>query len=337
MPNTINPWWHNSIPTDVTSHTLGEVAQHYAVYAETFASGKSLKKKVKVEEEEDMSKPSTPKEGFTFGCDPEGFVFKDGKPIPAKEAGVPGTKEEPCNLFGGVSVHVDGMAAEFNIPPVDNFEDWDGYIATAIDQLTSLLPEGCELKFIPSVSFDPDVFEKADDYSKMLGCQPDIDAWSGSVNPVPNPENPYLRCAGGHLHIGWTENESSGDLQHVLNCQDLVKQLDWYLGGWSALEDTDSKRRSLYGKMGACRYKPYGVEYRVLSPFWVNTKALRLAVWNRMNTAINLMASFYIPDKLPRNFEKFLRNAINDSAPGADLVHVCNYPLKTLAFNQRHF
>jgi hypothetical protein len=68
-----------------------------------------------------------------------------------------------------------------------------------------------------------------------------------------------------------------------------VKQLDWYLGGWSLKHDSDPTRRTLYGRAGACRLKSYGVEYRVLSNFWMTTADRRKAVWNRMQLAVKAM------------------------------------------------
>lgn len=278
----------------------------------------------------DMGKPLEAKEGFTFGCDPEGFIFhkKSGKPVPASDF-LPGTKDEPEPVIGG-AIQVDGMAAEFNIDPVKTYEDWEHNISAVIAQLETYLPAGYELRFVPSVVFEEDTFAVAPDHCKDLGCQPDFDAWSGGVNPAPNPDNPLMRCAGGHLHTGWTENEDLCNIQHILNCQDLVKQFDFYLGGWSVLHDADVFRRNLYGKMGACRYKPYGVEYRVLSNFWVTTEEFRLEVWNRMNHAVNVMANCYFPEKLSPKQHNWLRDAINKHDMHPELLYLAEYPIQTL-------
>src|SRR3546814_5830384 len=116
-----------------------------------------------------------------------------------------------------------------------------------------------------------------------------ISDWSSDVcSSDLASQNPLMRCAGGHLHVGWTEGESLGSIQHVMNCSDLVKQLDWYVGLWSLGKDKDKVRRSLYGKAGACRIKPYGVEYRVLSNFWIKNKKSRLETWkDRKSTRLN--------------------------------------------------
>lgn len=280
--------------------------------------------------EEDLTSTAlTAEPNFKFGCDPEGFIFDGDTPVPASEAGVPGTKEEPYSVMGG-AIQVDGMAAEFNIDPVDNFEDWNTNIAVVVEQLESLLPKGLKLKFVSSVKFPQEIFDKAPDESKVLGCQPDMDAYTGGVNPPPEPEDPCVRCAGGHIHIGWTENEDVTGLQHMLNCQDLVKQLDWFLGAWSTLHDTDAVRRKLYGKAGACRYKEYGVEYRVLSSFWVTSKDLRAQVWNRVQRAIQTMHNIYLPDRVPESYVDRLKLAINSSVLPEEMKKACFYPVMSL-------
>lgn len=272
--------------------------------------------------------------GFTFGCDPELFVVNpDGKFVSA-EGLIPGTKEEPFKVNKG-AIQVDGMAAEFNIDPVDNFDDFDTNILTVMKELKRHLPKGFSLKAVPAVTFDPDVWEKSPEKAKELGCTPDFNAWTGEVNPPPsNPENPYLRTASGHLHIGWTEDEDMSSLQHILNCRDLVKQFDYYLGAWSLKSDSDPTRRLLYGKAGACRYKPYGVEYRVLSNFWLTSKETRRDVWNRMQAGIKGMANRFLPEVAVRNFNTnmndWLVTSINTSERNPLIERHFRFPVMTL-------
>lgn len=235
--------------------------------------------------------------GFTFGADPELFVknLSTDKFVSA-EGLIPGTKLNPYRVEKG-AVQVDGMAAEFNIDPVDNYWAFDENITAVIDQLQGMLPQDHVLVCKPAVVFDEDVWTGSPDKAKELGCSPDFNAWTGSVNPPPHdPDNPRLRTASGHLHIGWTDGESLADPDHLSNCRDLVKQFDWYLGAWSLVVDPDPVRRRLYGKAGACRYKDYGVEYRVLSNFWVMDSRMRLQVWNRMQNAIRNISKSFLPD-----------------------------------------
>jgi hypothetical protein len=268
------------------------------------------------------------REGFKFGCDPEGFIknTKTGAFVTA-EGLIPGTKLEPHKVKYG-AVQVDGMAAEFNIDPVDNFKDFNRNIQAVINQLQKMLPADHELVWIPAVIFAEEDFNNAPDKAKELGCSPDFNAWTGDVNPPPaDPDNPFLRTASGHLHIGWSDGEDCTDPQHLLNCNDLVKQFDWFLGGWSVKHDPGSTRRRLYGRAGACRYKPYGVEYRVLSNFWVGSRTTRLAVWNRMQLAINAMAKQFFPDSAPSAYNTLLQAGINDGRLNPELVRSYNYPL----------
>ena len=277
------------------------------------------------------------KEGFLFGCDPELFV-KDDKGRYVSAAGlIPGTKDEPHKVEDG-AVQVDGMAAEFNIDPVSDFASWNRKIDSVMKQLAAMLPKGYTLDAVPSVVFDADLFESAPDDAKVLGCNPDFNAWTGEINPPPaDPENPYLRTASGHIHFGWTEGAEMDDLQHILNCRDLVKQLDWYLGGWSTRIDTDPTRRRLYGRAGACRFKPYGVEYRVLSNFWITTRDRRLAVWNRMQQAINDMRQGFLPDRMPKTYNYILQESINTTTMDPGLLRNCQFPLRTTDYSYARY
>lgn len=268
------------------------------------------------------------KEGFTFGCDPEGFVVNEDGVAVFPEF-IPGTKEAPFPVKFG-AVQRDGMAAEFNIDPARTFEEFNRNISAVIGQMEKMLPKGHRLQWSPTMTFSPEVWEKTPAEAKELGCTPDFDAWTGEVNPPPDTTDyETLRTASGHLHIGWTEDGDVGDIQHLLSCRDLVKQLDWYLGGWSLTADPDPIRRALYGKAGACRYKPYGVEYRVLSNFWVAEPKTRLEVWNRVMTAIDDMRSGFIPDSAG-SWNKSLVESINTSVRNPDLDRTFSYPLTSM-------
>jgi len=263
--------------------------------------------------------------GFKFGCDPELFVLnREGIAVTA-EGLLPGTKEAPYKVMQG-AVQVDGMAAEFNIDPAETFEEFNDNIESVLAQLKKMLPKGYKLSCVPAVEFSEEEWAKAPENAKVLGCNPDFNAWTGSPNESPDTTSrPRLRTASGHLHIGWTEGEDMNE-EHLRNCTDLVKQLDWYLGGWSLLQDEDKTRRLLYGKAGACRFKPYGVEYRVLSNFWIPTMTKRLHVWNRMQRALTNMRTVYMPDKAKtQNFR--LVDCIDNSHVDTNLFHAYSNPL----------
>jgi hypothetical protein len=280
-----------------------------------------------MENEEVTSKALPAKEGFKFGCDPEFFIHDDKGRLVSAAGLIPGTKEDPYKVEDG-AVQVDGMAAEFNIDPVDNFEDWNKRIMNVMRQLRGMLPKGYTPHIVPAVEFSEEVFNAAPSEAKELGCSPDFDAWTGLRNAPPYcDDRPFLRTASGHIHIGWRDTGGVDEPQHMMNCRDLVKQLDWYLGGWSLRVDKDPTRRLLYGKAGAFRPKPYGVEYRTLSNFWIYSKERRLVVWNRMQQAIADMRSRYMPGKMRPEYSKMLIEAINTSEVSKDLEAMARYPL----------
>jgi hypothetical protein len=264
-----------------------------------------------------------------FGADPELFVKNDKGEFVCADM-IPGTKDEPCKVKYG-AVQRDGFAAEYNIDPVSTFEEWNRNHKAVQGQLQSMLPKGYTLVATPSVRFSPEVFDAAPDCAKELGCSPDWDAWRAALNPPPETSgDPYLRCIGGHIHFGWGENLDTTDRQHMMNCFDLVKQLDFFLGAWALKHDKDTDRRSLYGKAGSCRIKNYGVEYRTLSSFWVLDKQLRLDVWNRMVQAVKSISKFFCPDNYRQDYSELLIHCINIGKLSPTLSKACTFPLNQI-------
>lgn len=270
-------------------------------------------------------------QGFTFGCDPELFVQDSKGRFVSAEGLIPGTKADPHPVEGG-AVQVDGMAAEFNIDPVSTYSDFRKNVNGVRKQLEEMLPSGHSLVAVPSVVFDQDIWDAAPEKAKELGCSPDFNAWTGDVNPPPQSlTNPRLRTASGHLHIGWTEEAGEDDVDHLKNCMDLVKQLDWYLGAWSLRLDKDTTRRELYGKAGSCRFKPYGTEYRVLSNFWLENESRMEATWDRMQMAIHDMRRCFMPEgNKSFKFNDSLVASINSSTRDSYLERTFRYPVTTL-------
>jgi hypothetical protein len=218
--------------------------------------------------------------GFTVGADPELFVFNENGPVSAHDL-IPGTKSKPFPVPGG-AIQVDGTAAEFNIDPSRTFEEFNSNINSVLECLESELPSGHRLVANSYVRWSEEYFHKLPYVARELGCMPDFNAWTGRRNPKPKlKDDPTLRTAAGHIHIGWTQDASMQDLEHIDSCKYMAQLMDWHLGAWSVGADPDLTRRSLYGKAGACRFKTYGVEYRTLSNFWVLNEELRLEVWNR--------------------------------------------------------
>ena len=217
------------------------------------------------------------------GADPEVFVSKGGELVSAHGL-VQGTKEMPFPVING-AIQVDGMALEFNISPASSREEFIQYNIDVMEQLRDAV-EGYELEVKPVAHFSEEVLKNVPEESLELGCEPDLNAWTGEENPKPDSSVKF-RTAAGHIHIGWTNDEDINCPNHRATCFKLVKWLDYILGVPSVKLDPDgAERRKLYGQAGACRIKPYGVEYRVLSNFWLAKPELMGWVYDGVQTAI---------------------------------------------------
>lgn len=234
----------------------------------------------------------TPKQiSITIGCDPEIFARNKttGKFVSVHEL-LPGTKTEPFKVPNG-AIQVDGVAAEFNITPA---KQWSEFVASneeIIENIRSRLPENLELVFEPTATFDPDYFKSLPLEVKELGCNPDWNAWTGEMNPRPDGSDTTVRTAAGHIHIGWTKSANINSEGHINDCQIVVRNFDYTLGMMSMKWDEDTLRRSLYGKAGAHRRKPYGVEYRTLSNKWLINQDLQKYIFDTTKlTMINIIS-----------------------------------------------
>jgi len=277
-----------------------------------------------------MAKARELMEGITIGADPELFIInKDTEEFVCPDGLIPGTKEEPHPVEGG-AVQQDGFAAEFNIDPCTTYEEFSTRIRDVRKQLSEMLPKNMALVAVPTATFTEEEWARASDETKLLGCSPDYNAWSLNMNPSPKIKD-RLRCAGGHLHLGWTNHADQSDRDYFKACVDLVRQLDWCLGSWSVSKDSDKLRRSMYGQAGSMRFKPYGVEYRTLSNFWLGHHSSTKVVWDRLCKSLEMMADSHYPSKFA-SYNASLVEGINSSEVSNNIVwtnSVFSTPVRT--------
>lgn len=198
------------------------------------------------------------------GCDLEYAVENNGHFIPAGQLPIEGTKGHPDRYPSG-GIEIDCCAVELTFPPASTKESFIKNIMTHYQFAQERFKDWGNLVTRPSVFFDEAVLHRTR-YAMTMGCDPDANAWTGKPNPSPSPAG-NIRSFGGHVHI------EDGDV-------DTIKACDLTLGMWSVLHDTDTDRKKLYGRAGAYRPKPYGVEYRVLSNFWCNNEHYIGQVWD---------------------------------------------------------
>ena len=217
-----------------------------------------------------------------IGQDTELFLKKNGKVISAYGI-IPGSKDRPYPVKKG-AVQVDGMALEINTVPTKNFDQFKNNINTVLSRLQDMIPDDCEMAVSPTAHFDIEYMNKQPLEATMLGCDPDFNAYTGEINSSPRM-HPTMRTASGHVHLGWTEGKDIDDPEHFSECQKVVKQLDYYLGVPSLLHDSGLERREMYGKAGSFRPKSYGVEYRVLSNYWILQESFMREVFDSCKRA----------------------------------------------------
>lgn len=205
---------------------------------------------------------------FSFGADPELFVKekKTDKFVPAWGL-VGGTKECPEIVEKG-AVQVDGMALEFNINPAKEEQEFVDNVFSVKHQLGNMIGDHLKFSDQSTAVFDEDVWNSTPDEAKILGCDPDFNADTLSQNTIVDPP-PRFRTAGGHIHIGWGQGFDVTNPDFMKLGSMVVKQLDASVGYYLFVNDPDKKRQELYGAPGAFRLKPYGVEYRSPSNWWI--------------------------------------------------------------------
>lgn len=249
---------------------------------------------------------------FTVGCDPEIFVKKKGKAFSAHGL-VEGTKEKPQKTNRG-AVQVDGLALEFNTDPValSDFTGFNLNIVKTVGDLKALVAaEGVSFNISPTQEFDKDLLESQPKEALELGCDPDFNAYTMQENPSPKEKATTFRTAAGHIHLGWGADIPVDNEDHFKICADFVKTLDATVGLFMTIIDREPLRRELYGKAGAFRPKPYGVEYRTPSNVWIRNKNYRKLVFVLLQQAVKIQSSprgisNYIPEYSPEKIETII-------------------------------
>lgn len=240
----------------------------------------------------------------TVGADPELFL-KNQFNIVSAVGLLGGTKEAPLPVLKG-AIQEDNVLAEFNIDPVTTENMFVNHIDTVMRQLAERVkPHGLSLLVQSSHDFDIMELMESGEQALRFGCEPDMNAWTTETNPPPDSTT-TLRTAGGHIHLGIDVPER--DIDTRLR---TVKLMDIFVGIPSVLLDTDNQRRALYGKAGACRIKPYGVEYRTLSNFWLKSEESQRWAYRQTHRAVQEYDNL---DDILRNISpEVIQNTINHS------------------------
>lgn len=222
---------------------------------------------------------------ITLGCDPELFLADAAGALRSSIERIGGSKAAPAQLVDlgdGFAVQEDNVAVEFNIPPADSFNAFNDSIQRTITYLERAVQAryGFHFSRLSAALFPR---EELDHPAAMeFGCDPDFNAWTGERNPRPKAADPTLRSCGGHIHIGISGLKKEDKMR-------LGRLMDLYAGVPSCLMDNGELRKELYGKRGAMRFKKYGMEYRVLSNYWIFEERTRRWAWDVTNQAVDAL------------------------------------------------
>lgn len=226
---------------------------------------------------------------FIIGSDPEIFVFDKTRSIIGSVIGqLGGTKEKPISIGNNCFVQEDNILSEFNIPPVDNKEDFINNINFCKDYIsTKMMINNKNLHFSSSEIVSDEIL--TEDKAKVFGCEPSMNIITESMsdldmNLVPE-EFKNLRTSGFHIHFGY-DNPNFEDNCRIVLCFELAVSIPLYF------DDNDKfNRRLFYGKFGDCREKDYGVECRSLGGYFLKDDETLSLVWDKIEECIELFNS----------------------------------------------
>lgn len=230
----------------------------------------------------------------TIGTDPEFFLRdKDTGGWQSAIDIIKGTKEEPEKLPNGSDLQWDNVALEFATEPAEDAEDMIEKIRNTFLDLKDKIPDNLEVVAEPSAEFGEDQLLCPE--ARQFGCDPDYNAWEMMQNVPPDPDSTTLRSCGGHIHVGYTEGTGYDFLLDTFGKFNTIKLMDTFHGIVSVVLDNSEaaiRRRELYGKAGCFRSTSYGVEYRVLSNFWLKSPNLVRLMDSLIQDVMNYMSRY---------------------------------------------
>lgn len=242
-------------------------------------------------------------QNISYGADPELFLTDRSGSMRSAIGLIGGTKLQPRPIDEqGSAVQEDNVAVEFNIPPAKTKEEFVNNIDKVMNYLHNYVTQKDLLLCVVPAAYFP-MEELLEPRAMEFGCEPDYNVWTKSVNKSPNPEGDLLRLrsAGGHLHISWDNPDTE-------SAEEVVKAMDVFCGAASVVYDSDMLRRELYGNAGAFRFKPYGVEYRTLSNFWLRSPDLVGWVFDQASRAMDFLNT---GQRVKKEHSKLIQTCIN--------------------------
>lgn len=214
------------------------------------------------------------------GTDVEFFLIKDGTIIPSQGV-IPGTKAKPYKLSVGLT-HRDNVLCEIAMEPGATAKEFSDNLRKVMTALRKeiLDPMGVLPHIVPSYILQEEQLYHPE--AQTVGCDADYDCYSAHPNPAPSlilAGN--FRCGAAHIHASFDDVNPYRQLI-------AARSMDLFVGLGSVHLDSKGveRKQKLYGKAGAFRRKPYGIEYRVPSNWWVSNPLHHLWIFDHTKAAI---------------------------------------------------
>lgn len=218
--------------------------------------------------------------GFTIGADPEVFIINQDSRKAVLPYGITsGTKRKPEVIDGDITLQEDGFAIEYGFKPKRSVHDFCHSVSNGLRIIQEKAKDiNGTVSYDPFIEISEDTMKAAKKKTVILGCLPDFNLNMEMCVPDTQgiaPEHLYFRTAGGHVHLGFPmDGVTFKSIDHLSLCVKVVKKFLGHKSIAMTLSALDSdemerKRLTLYGGNGMFRPKPYGVEIRRLSNFWV--------------------------------------------------------------------
>lgn len=222
-----------------------------------------------------------------LGADPEFFIVDTKYQIINSYRIIKKNKNKPIKI-NNFKFFYDNVAIEANFNPCNTKEKFLVELDSMFSELKKLIsPHKLSLQAYGELNESETSFPNINE----IGCEPDLNAYKFCYNklPVKQVRGNSGRTIGGHLHIGGIGDDAVLDpfLKPL-----FVYMLDLFVGIPSVLLDNsvDSyKRRKTFGKAGSYKSKKYGLEYRVLSPFWLANPTIAGLIYQLIEFVFNSM------------------------------------------------
>ena len=223
----------------------------------------------------------------TFGCDCEFILTLHGQYKSAVKV-LTGTREKRERSTHGHEFFHDNVLAEVAIAPSMTAEETERNFHTALKTLSDMVSP-CKLNLAASADYPQK--ELKDPEAREAGCSEETDAYVRKTLPSQEKiiKTTPFRTAGGHIHLG-----GKGVLQDSGRIPLVVYAMDLFVGIPSLFLDNNvlsKERRQMYGRAGSHREKTYGLEYRVLSPFWLRSPSTVKLIYDLSMFSLNFVES----------------------------------------------